>query len=255
MSATIAYLRVSTAAQVEGNGLEQQRRSICAYAAVMGMTIDEWIIDDETGTTEDREGIQQLLSKVGPFTLVFDRIDRLGRTLLVAESLYAKFSARGVRMVCVAQSLDDSPMGTLMRQVMGAFAEFQRSEMLIRLAASKRAAKAKRGTYGGGTVAYGFRTLGGGKLAADPRTVAMVRRTHELAKSGERSLRAISAQLEAEGFRSRKGTIIHAEQVRRILDRKEVYEGKANVGNIPLDEGVKPAHEVILHDKERSQAS
>lgn len=253
MSSTcIAYLRVSTEAQTELNGLEQQRRSICAFAAASGMTIDEWVTDDQSGTTEDREGIQQLLSRDNPFTLVFDRIDRLGRTLLVSESLFAKFSARGVRMVCVTQKLDDGPIGQLTRQIMGAFAEYQRSELLARLAQCKRAAKAKRGTYGGGTVAYGYHTVGGGQLSADPCTVRLVRRTHELGKQPEATLRAIAASLEAEGFRTRKGTIIQANQVKRILDRKEVYEGTQNFGNVPLDVGVTPMHEAILHDERKT---
>lgn len=252
---TIAYLRVSTEAQTEGNGLEQQRRSICAFAAASGMTIDEWVTDDESGTTEEREGIQQLLARPNPFTIIFDRVDRLGRTLLVSESLFGKFASRGVRLVCVAQHLDDSLVGKLTRQIMGAFAEYQRGEMLSRLAAAKRAAKAHRGTYGGGTVAYGFRAVGGGKLAASAGDAAMVRRCHELASgSATTSLRAIATSLAAEGFRTRKGTVIQPMQIKRILDRKAVYQGKQNVGTVPLDAGVAPAHEVILHDEERSTA-
>jgi len=251
----IAYLRVSTEAQTEGNGLDQQRRSICAFAAATGLTIDEWVIDDESGTTEERDGIQLLLARQDVGTLVFDRIDRLGRTLMVSESLFGKFAARNVRLVCVAQHLDDSPVGRLTRQIMGAFAEYQRSEMLSRLGAAKRAAKARKGTYGGGTVAYGFRSVGGGKLATSDGDAAMVRRCHELAAgSATTSLRAIAARLEAEGFRTRKGTVIAPTQVKRILDRKDVYQGRRNVGNVPLDAGVAPAHEVILNEQERSTA-
>ncbi len=250
---TVAYIRVSTERQGEdGNGLEQQRRSICAFAAATGLTIDEWVTDDESGTTEDREGIQALLARSDAFTLVFDRIDRLGRTLMVSESLFGKFAVRGVRQVCVAQHLDDSPTGRLTRQIMGAIAEYQRGEMLSRLAAAKQAAKAKRGTYGGGTVAYGFRSVGGGKLAASADDARMVRRCHELAGTSTASLRTIAARLADEGYRTRKGTIIQAAQVKRILDRKEVYEGKANVGNVPLDMGVRPIHEVVLNVKERT---
>lgn len=255
MTTTIAYLRVSTEAQTEGNGLEQQRRSICAFAAATGLTIDEWVTDDESGTTEDREGIRQLLAETRPFTLVFDRIDRLGRTLLVAESLFAKFVARGVRLLCVAQKLDDSPIGRMTRQMMGVVADYQRSEMLVRLSQCKRAAKAHRGTYGGGTVAYGFRSVGGGKLAVSAGDAAMVRRCYELASEpATTSLRSIATRLANEGFHTRKGTVIQPMQIKRILDRKDVYEGKRNVGNIPLDVGVLPVHEVILNDKERSTA-
>ncbi len=244
----IAYIRVSTERQADGNGLEQQRRSICMYAAAAGLHIDEWIEDDESGTTEDREGIQKLLARSEAFTLVFDRVDRLGRTVLVSESLFAKFAARGVRVLCVAQELDDTkPSGRMIRQMMGVVAEFQRSEMLLRLSQSKRAAKAKRGTYGGGNVPYGFSAVGGGQLAADPCTVRLVRRTHEIAaQQRDASYRAIAECLTAEGFRTRKGTELSAMQVSRILKRKAVYAGQQNVGNVPLDQGVLPRHERII---------
>ncbi len=247
MTTCIAYIRVSTERQAEeGNGLEQQSRAIRAYAAASGLHVDEWVVDDETGTSEERDGIQALLAREGAFTLVFDRINRLGRTLLVSESLFAKFMGRGVQLRCVAQQLDDSPVGRLTRQIMGAFAEYERTEMLLRLAAAKRAAQARRGTYGGGGMAYGFRTLGNGKLAVDVGGANLVRRCYELAEQPEATLRSIAAELTQEGYTTRKGTVIQANQIKRILDRKKVYLAEKNVGTVPLDQGVRPQHPRIL---------
>ncbi len=242
----VAYLRVSTERQAsDGNGLPQQRASICAYAALNNITIDEWVIDDETGTTEDREGIQALLKRSETFTLVFDRVDRLGRTLLVSENLFALFAARGVTLVCVAQQLTDTPMGRLTRQLMGAIAEYQRSEMLVRLSQCKQQAKAKRGTYGGGSVSYGYASAGSGRLVVDSGDAAMVRLCFDLRGQGK-TLRGIVETLTEKGYRTRKGTEFYAAQIQRILARGDVYRAKENVGNVPLDAGVRPQQPAIL---------
>lgn len=42
MSATLAYIRVSTEGQEEGMGLDVQRNHIVAYAALQGLTVAEW---------------------------------------------------------------------------------------------------------------------------------------------------------------------------------------------------------------------
>jgi site-specific DNA recombinase len=244
---TVAYIRVSTERQgEEGNGLEQQRRSICAYAAATGVTIDEWVADEATGTTEDREGIQGILSRSDVSKVVIDRVDRLGRTLLVSEALFGALRARGVHVVAVQAQIDDpSPAGVMVRQMMAMIAEYQRAEMLARLAQCKKAAKAKKGTYGGGAVAYGYVSVGGGKLAVDVATRDLVLRAHQLRGTGL-SYRQVTEQLTKEGFRTRKGTELHPYQVERICKRTAVYTAQANFGSVPLDVGVFPQHPAIL---------
>lgn len=242
----IAYVRVSTSAQLEGNGIQQQQQAICMYAAANGLHIDEWVCDDETGTTEDREGIVALLSRANDFTLLYDRQDRLGRTLLVCENLVAKFKAKGTELVCVQQKFDDSPWGRAMRQMMGVFAELQRSEMLIRMQACKKAAVRKKGTFQGGRPPTGYRSIGEGKLAIDERGAELVRTCFELRDAGLTVVEIVSA-LEARGFRTRANTAISPVQVRRILKRKESYAGRAAIGStVQLDTGVTAAHPALL---------
>lgn len=247
MKPVVAYVRVSTSAQLDGNGPEQQRQSICAYAAAAGLRVDEWVVDDESGTTEEREGIQELLTRPTPFTLIFDRIDRLGRLQRVCESLFDKFRAAGVEMVCVQHKLDDStPIGRLIRQFMGALAEYQRSEMLGRLAQCRKAAVRKRGTFQGGRAPYGYRSTSDGQLAIDPQGAEMVRICFALRAEGLGMAR-IAQQLTDKGFRTSTGRAINPGQVCKILHRRDAYAAQAPMGSYTqLEPGVAAAHPAIL---------
>lgn len=252
---SIAYIRVSTDRQTEGNGPDQQRRSICTYAAMRGLAIDEWVFEDESGTVEDREQILQLKMRAqnGEITgIIIDRMDRLGRRLQVCENLYQFFRASGAEVICVAQQLDDSPAGTMLRQMLGAVAEFQRSEMLSRLALCKRAARARKGTYGGGPVPYGYKSVGEGKLIADPKYVGLVQRIFELR---ELSYKEICASINQEGYRTRVGTSFSPMQVLRIIKRELVYGAVAGIGNTNLDSGVEPQQPNILGNKTQHRRS
>lgn len=244
----IAYCRVSTDKQMDGVGIDQQRASIIAYALAHGITIDEWAIEHASGTIEEREIIQRVLARCQAQevqTVIFDRPDRIGRTLAVSENLFRAFKDTGVDVRFTSTTFDDSPSGTFFRQIMAALAEFDRSSWLQRMSQCRRAAGGKNGTYSGGGQVYGYLCLGKGQLAIDPATAPLVARTLELAEEAK-SLSDIARILNAEGFRTRKGTALFAQQVKRIIARKAFYQGQALLHNsVTLEPGIKPAHKEI----------
>ncbi len=237
---TIAYTRVSTERQTEGNGIEQQRNAIAAWAAATGCTINDWASDAETGMSVDREEIQRLLTaaKAKDFQrLVVDRLDRLGRTVLVIEGLFQEFRAAGVDVLCVNHAIESTPSGSMIRHVMSAVAEYQRSEWLARMKTCKRVAVARKGTYGGGGCPYGYMAVGDGKLVIDERTADLVRRCFALKAQGL-SLSGVTRALDSEGFKTRKGTALSVMQISRIIKRKDVYAGMSPVQHVQLEAGV-----------------
>jgi DNA invertase Pin-like site-specific DNA recombinase len=246
---TIAYCRVSTDKQMDGAGIDQQRASIIAYAMAHNITIDEWAIEHETGTTEEREVIQRLLaeSKAEKVqAIIVDRVDRLGRTLLTCERLHAGFRAAAVEVVFANSSFGTGASGDLFRQIMGALAQYDRTSWLSRMSQCRKSAVARKGTSAGGRTVYGYVSIGDGRLAVDSATVGIVQRAFELADLG-RSITEIAKQLNAEGFRSRKGTQLFPQQVKRILGRKEVYEGKTVLHKVQLEAGVRPSQPEIIN--------
>lgn len=241
---TIAYCRVSTDKQLDGSGIDQQRASIIAYAMAHGISIDEVVVEHETGTTENREAIQRILIEARAEkiqAIIVDRVDRLGRTLVTCEKLYEDFRAAAVQVIFTNANCDTSASGVLLRQIMGALAQYDRTSWLSRMTQCRKAAAARKGTTSGGRAPYGYIAAGGAKLDLDPATVNLVRRALVLDGLGQ-SLTQITNQLNSEGFRTRKGTQFYPQQVKRILGRKDFYQRKAVLQKtVQLEAGVIPS--------------
>lgn len=245
---TVGYLRVSTERQTDGAGLDQQKASITAWAEASGVVIDEWASDSETGMVVEREEIQRILgaARLGAVRrLVVDRMDRLGRKLVVIEALYEDFTKAGVEICCVQQPLGAGHNGAMVRQINAAVAQYQRAELLSHMRKCKIQTIARKGTYGGGGAPYGYVSLGNGRLGVDPRGAELVVRAFHHRACGL-SLTSIVTALDAEGFRTKKGTRLHPMQVSRILAREDVYRGLKPVHNVTLEDGVKPQHPGVL---------
>ncbi len=139
MSATIAYVRVST----EDQSTDTQRATIEERHKV-----DRWFVDEATSgaiKAKDRKGLGELLSYVreGDTVIVY-AIDRLGRnTIDVLETVEA-LNAKGVAVLSLREGFDMStPMGKAMLTMLSAMAELERSNIKERQMAGIKRAKAK----------------------------------------------------------------------------------------------------------------
>ncbi|WP_168014542.1 recombinase family protein [Halomonas salinarum] len=139
MSATIAYVRVST----EDQSTDTQRATIEERHKV-----DRWFVDEATSgaiKAKDRKGLGELLSYVreGDTVIVY-AIDRLGRnTIDVLETVEA-LNAKGVAVLSLREGFDMStPMGKAMLTMLSAMAELERSNIKERQLAGIKRAKAE----------------------------------------------------------------------------------------------------------------
>lgn len=139
MTATLAYLRVST----DGQSTDAQRHSIAER-----YNVQDWFVDEATsGATKAilREGFAALLnySRKGD-TVVVAAIDRLGRdTIDVLETVEA-LKAKGVTVVSMREGFDlSSPIGKAMLTMLAAVAELERSNIKARQMAGIQRAKAE----------------------------------------------------------------------------------------------------------------
>lgn len=231
MTTTCAYIRVSSTKQLEGAGPQQQRDAIIAYATMKGIQIDGFYVDDETGTTEEREQIQALLllAKSGTLKLLLvDRVDRLGRTLGVCESLYDQFKQAGCKIEFVAAAFDDNPEGVLFRQMLGMVAQYQRGALLRHMKSCREANARIRGTHGNGQVPYGYRIdRQRNRVVIEEEEAALVRRVFALRGEGL-SLRKIADRLYADGYRPRyaKSGKFSTAVLANMVHDEEAYRGK-----------------------------
>lgn len=245
---TVAYIRVSTSRQLEGEGPQQQQRDIMAWALNTSIMIDRWVIEDETGTIAEREEILKLKDEAREGrlgTLVITQMDRLGRDAGVSLTLFREFKDLGVKIIFVHQDYGDNSSGRAMLGFNAVMAQFMKEDLIDRMTKNKRIARARHGTFSGGQVPYGYEVNGRGKLTLVPHETKLIIRIFDLRDCGNTQTQ-ITKILNTEGFTTRKGTPFIPKQVARILENEPQYRGQAAFGNVELDAGVAPAHPAVL---------
>jgi DNA invertase Pin-like site-specific DNA recombinase len=228
----VGYLRVSTDRQAEeGLGLDVQRDAVRKWAKANGHTIAKWCTDEGVSGSnglDAREGLPEALGALRSGRargLVVYRLDRLARDLVLQEQLLAEVWRMGARVYSTSASEDaymdpegaaDDPSRALIRQILGAVSQYERSMIRLRLRSGK-ARKRAHGGFIGGQVPLGWRTEEG-ELVADPSEGAVVARAVALAAEG-RSLRQVCSVLDAEGLPTKRGGRWHPYTVKLLLDR------------------------------------
>jgi DNA invertase Pin-like site-specific DNA recombinase len=217
----IGYARVSTDEQAKGFGLDAQVQAIRAHCKTQRLCLIETFRDEgQSGSTgiDARPGLAAVLALLdsgAADVLVVPRLDRLARDLLIQETVIGRLQRRGRQVQSAAEPdvTSSDPTRVLVRQVLGAIAEYERGLIRGRTMAGK-AAKAARGGYTGGRPGYGTRAVGGA-LAVDDAEVDAITMIRDLRASGC-SYREICAALDAAGLRPRRGIRWQPAVVRRI---------------------------------------
>jgi DNA invertase Pin-like site-specific DNA recombinase len=225
-----AYLRVSTDQQAEhGLGLDVQRDAIRAWAKREGHRIAVWTSDEGVSGSNGLDARVGLLDALGALQagtvhgIVVYRLDRLARDLVVQETLLGEVWRAGGRVFSTSASEDSyldadgadaDPSRALIRQILGAVAQYERAMIRLRLRSGK-VRKAAAGGFIGGTPPLGWRAEGG-KLVQDPDEQRVRARVLEL-RTGGASLREIGRALDTEGLRPKRGGAWHPQQVRAVL--------------------------------------
>lgn len=219
-----AYLRTSTDSQDEG--LETQRSQIDLWAVACGKSISAWYTDSGVSGSnglETRLALAEALSS-GASGIVVYKLDRLARDLVIQETVLGQARRQGIRIYSTlaaedAYLVDDptDPTRKLIRQVLGAVADYERAVTRLRMKAGADRKKAAGG-YGGGGVRFGYRVNPlTHDLEPDPseqETLAMMK-----ALEGSLSLRGIAQRLDEAGKAPRKGAKWHPHSVARVLSR------------------------------------
>ena len=138
------YKRVSTTGQAkDGNSLESQEQELKNNGAV------EIYCDTFTGTKTDRPELNKLVAKVKKGdTIIVTKIDRLGRSLSQTSDLITKLLDKGVTInILNLGVLSNSSVNTLLRNVLLAFAQFERDMIIERTSEGKAIKRATDPNY------------------------------------------------------------------------------------------------------------
>jgi DNA invertase Pin-like site-specific DNA recombinase len=216
----VAYLRTSSRTNVgaDKDSDKRQRAAIEAYAKAAGYEIVGEFYDAAVSGADpvsERSGFAEMLERLmsnGARTIIVESPDRFARDLMVQLAGHDMLKARGVTLIAASAPtffVEDTPTAVLVRQVLGAVAEFEKTTLVAKLAAARRR---KRHATG--------KKVEGRKSHAEARP-DVVRLAKALArkkpKGGKLSLRAIAVEMAARGYLNERGRPFNPKSVSALL--------------------------------------
>jgi DNA invertase Pin-like site-specific DNA recombinase len=177
----VAYLRTSSRANVgaDKDSDKRQLASIEAYAKAAGLEIES--------------------------------PDRFARDLMVQLAGHDMLKAKGVILIAASAPtffLEDTPTAVLVRQVLGAVAQFEKATTVAKLAAARKRKRVANGKC------EGRKSLS----ETRPEVVALAKALgRKKPKGGKMSLRAISAELAARGVLNERGRPFNPKSIATML--------------------------------------
>lgn len=226
MATAVAYLRTSSATNVgeDKDSHKRQFQAISAYAKRAGLTIHEPPFYDAavagSDLIQDRAGFASMLAYLAEHpearTVLVETAGRFARDLIVQETGYKMLQALGITLIAVDSPesfLSDTPTADLIRQVLGAVAQFDKAMTVAKLRGARDRKRALTGKCEGRK----------GIAESRPDVVASARKLHRRNPSTglRRSMPAISAALAADGHLNSNGKPFQPTAVRRMLGLEE----------------------------------
>jgi DNA invertase Pin-like site-specific DNA recombinase len=216
----VAYLRTSSRTNVgtDKDSDKRQRAAIEAYARAAGYEIIETFYDAAVSGADpvgERLGFAEMLERLlsnGARTILVESPDRFARDLMVQLAGHDMLKAKGISLVAASAPthfIEDTPTAILVRQVLGAIAEFEKTTLVAKLAAARRRKRMATG-----------KKVEGRKSHAEtrPDVVSLAKAlARKRPKGGKLSLRAISAELAARGFFNERGYPFNPKSVAAML--------------------------------------
>jgi DNA invertase Pin-like site-specific DNA recombinase len=214
----VAYIRTSSAANVgaDKDSDKRQRAAIVAFAKRAGFVlVDEFTDAAVRGTDpiEARPGFSALLDRIegnGVRVVLIEDGSRFARQLMTQELGLIALMTRGVRVLTASGDdlTDDSdPSRTMMRQIAGAFHQYEKARLVAKLKAARDRKRADGGK------------AEGRKRWADinPKLVEEAKRLRGIGRRPDRSLREIAVELEKLGFVNERGATFSPSSIASML--------------------------------------
>lgn len=213
MTKVFAYLRVSGKGQVKDDGFARQLQAIKKYAAEHDIKIAQVFKGEGVSgsrVSTDRPAWAEMMTALhgnGVTTIVIEKLDPLARDLMVQEATIADLQKNGFTLISVAEPdlMASDPTRILMRQLMGAVAQYDKSQIVLKL---RGARMRKRAAVG--------RCEGRKPFGRDEIEWAAVERMRSLRTEGL-AFDRIAERLNADGVPTRTGRRWHGVLISRIL--------------------------------------
>ena len=215
----VAYLRTSSHANVgsDKDSDKRQRAAIEAFAKAAGYTIASEHYDAAVSGADpvaDRPGFARMLAELmanGARTIIVESPDRFARDLMVQLAGHDMLKERGIALIAAsapAHFIEDTPTAVLMRQMLGAIAQFDKTTTVAKLAAARKRKRLATGKCEGRK----------SHAEARPDVVALAKKlARKKPKGGQLSLRAIAAKLASHGYLNENGRLFNHKSIAVML--------------------------------------
>ena len=227
------YVRVSTARQAEGElSIPDQIKQGKEFCAARALQLIETFVEPGASATDDRRPeFQRMIDAATSATRPYDIIlvhsmSRFFREQFLSEMYIRKLRKADVSLISMTQEFQDDTTGTLIRQILGSFDEYQSRENAKHTLRAMQE-NARQGFWNGSRTPFGYEALArerrGQKvkkvLTVHDQEAAIVRRIFDLAlgRAGPPiGIKEIVNQLNAFGCGFR-GKPFHISAAHRIL--------------------------------------
>jgi len=227
--AVFSYLRVSSASQADGDGIERQRDAIRRYVNWKQFRVDGEFVDEGVSGALPASGRPKLLEVLetaacceDPLILV-ERPDRLARDTLVYLTIIRACREEEITIRAVEGELDltadDNPTAKMISQLFGALAHYQKRVFVENAREARERTKKTKGRCEG-SKPFGYYE---GEEAAYARILEL---------ASVEGPKKVARRLNDEGYKPRSGKKWHGATIHRIIKRAQKN------GDIPV-EGLK----------------
>jgi DNA invertase Pin-like site-specific DNA recombinase len=216
----LAYLCTSSAANVgaDKDSEKRQRTAIEAFAQRAGYEIVESFYDEAVSGADhvsSRLGFAAMMERIaanGVRTIIVETANRFARDLMVQEVGYDMLRKAGIRLIAADSPttfLDDTPTAKLIRQVLGAVSEFEKTMLVTKLKGARDRKRRETGKKVGGRKTY---------QEMDYEMVTLAKKLHRYPVNGQRrSLREIANELASAGHVTSTGKPYAAAAVAKMI--------------------------------------
>jgi DNA invertase Pin-like site-specific DNA recombinase len=222
LTPALAYFRTSSAANVgsDKDSDKRQREAIAAFARRAGYEIEAEFNDAAVSGADPidtRPGFADLLTRVagnGVKVVIVETANRFARDLIVQETGHKKLRELGIELIAADSPdsfVDDAPTAVIVRQILGAVAQFEKAALVAKLKGARERVRRSRGKCEGRKT----------HKEQNPEAVALAKRLRRASpKTGERmSLRRISGELAAAGYVNERGREFNPNSVKSMIER------------------------------------
>jgi DNA invertase Pin-like site-specific DNA recombinase len=150
----VMYLRTSSATNIGGDSEDRQKEAIASYADSQGYEIVSGAYDQAvkgSDSIHEREGFAQLIQyclENDVTTILCENASRFARDVIVQELGYRELKKLNLQLIPVDAPdyfTGDSPSLNMIRQILGAVSEFEKSNLVSKLRGARERIKLRDG--------------------------------------------------------------------------------------------------------------